>query len=110
MKSCFSAKNILYPVLSLPPSLNTEVKEEKKNPFGIKRSCLLYYNLYHLPGSMLGSSCIDRKCFINNFAVQPHLQVPGCLDFRIIQPVHAVQNQGAGSTSVMFWFTELKMP
>lgn len=78
----------LYYLLSTQKS-----KREKKNPFGIKRSFLLYYNLYHLPGSVLGSSFIDRMCFINNFALQPHLQVPGCLDFRIIQPVHAVKSQ-----------------
>ena len=109
MKSCFSAKNILLCLISSTFSQHRSQRGGKKIHLGSKRSCLLYYNLYHLPASVLASSFTDRKCFINNFAVLPHLQVSGCLDFRIIQAIHAEKNQGTGSTSVRLWFMELKM-
>lgn len=99
MKCCFSAKkNILLLVLSLETSLNTEVREGGENPFGIKRSCLILQP-DHLPGSVLSSSSVDRRCSINNYAA-PAFTGPGCFDFRIIQAIPAAGNHGTGSTHV----------
>lgn len=83
-------------------------KRKKKIHLGSKGLAFCITTCITYQGVCWAQSFIDRKCFINNFAVQPHLQVPGCLGFRIIQPVHAVRNQEAGNVSVM-WFTGLKM-
>lgn len=95
-KSCFSTKNMLPSLLSLASSLNTEVRKRKK----------IYLVSKVLPSVLqpvlftkvcAGSPFTERKCFINTFAVLPHLQVPTCLDFRIILALHAIKNQGTGS-------------
>lgn len=52
MKSCFSAKKTLLPVLSVPPSLNTEVREGKKIYLGSKglafciTTCITYQGVF----------------------------------------------------------------
>lgn len=52
MKSSFSAKNILFPVLPLLLSLNTEVKEEKKKSIWDQKASL----------SVLQPVSLTREC------------------------------------------------